>query len=221
MRPKIEYSASYKTVDGQRQLALERRVKKTKIFIEPEPKIDKLPLSSLTKKSIKHLPSTQPRVHLSAPNLVGPYKARLGKEALEIWPSSEVDLNLILGVYLEKQSGNTLPVSPVQRPAGSKSPKAYTSQSTEYERDPEVKKWILLNSQGICECCNEAAPFIAADGSDFLEIHHVKRLADGGSDTTENAVAVCPNCHRELHHGCEAKMLVDELYKNVDRLVFE
>jgi 5-methylcytosine-specific restriction protein A len=26
-------------------------------------------------------------------------------------------------------------------------------------------------------------------------------LSDGGRDTVDNAVALCPNCHRECHHG--------------------
>jgi 5-methylcytosine-specific restriction enzyme A len=33
------------------------------------------------------------------------------------------------------------------------------------------------------------------------EIHHVKLLADSGEDTVENAMALCPNCHRESHFG--------------------
>jgi 5-methylcytosine-specific restriction protein A len=27
----------------------------------------------------------------------------------------------------------------------------------------------------------------------------VVRLADGGADSMENIVAVCPNCHRKMH----------------------
>ncbi len=42
--------------------------------------------------------------------------------------------------------------------------------------------------------------FEREDGSP-LEVHHVIRLADGGSDTINNSVALCPNCHRELHFG--------------------
>ncbi|HXU34436.1 MAG TPA: HNH endonuclease [Thermoanaerobaculia bacterium] len=34
-----------------------------------------------------------------------------------------------------------------------------------------------------------------------MEVHHRIRLAYGGEDTVENAVALCPNCHREAHHG--------------------
>ena len=48
----------------------------------------------------------------------------------------------------------------------------------------------------ILEIINEA-PFIKENGAPFLEIHHLKRLADGGSDTISNTVAICPNCHRE------------------------
>lgn len=33
----------------------------------------------------------------------------------------------------------------------------------------------------------------------FLEVHHVKWLAKGGSDTVNNVVALCPNCHRKMH----------------------
>ncbi|MHC1750389.1 MAG: HNH endonuclease [Cellulosilyticaceae bacterium] len=54
----------------------------------------------------------------------------------------------------------------------------------------------------MCERCGATAPFIrASDGTPYLEVHHKIRLADGGEDTVENAMTVCPNCHRELHLG--------------------
>jgi 5-methylcytosine-specific restriction protein A len=34
-----------------------------------------------------------------------------------------------------------------------------------------------------------------------MEVHHLVRLADGGIDDPSNTVCVCPNHHRELHHG--------------------
>lgn len=79
----------------------------------------------------------------------------------------------------------------------------------------------MQQATGNCECCNQPAPFNGADGSPFLEVHHVRHLADGGSDTVENAVALCPNCHRELHYGQGAKALVSSLYDRVGRLVRE
>jgi 5-methylcytosine-specific restriction enzyme A len=37
------------------------------------------------------------------------------------------------------------------------------------------------------------------DGEPFLEIHHIKWLSNGGDDSIDNTVALCPNCHRKMH----------------------
>ncbi|MFM5358466.1 HNH endonuclease [Aeromonas veronii] len=39
------------------------------------------------------------------------------------------------------------------------------------------------------------------DGTPYLEVHHKEKLADGGEDTLENTIALCPNCHRKFHFG--------------------
>ena len=71
-----------------------------------------------------------------------------------------------------------------------------------YRRNPNVIAEVLIQANGICQKCYKEAPFKrASDGTPYLEIHPRKRLADGGEDTVENAIAVCPNCHRELHFG--------------------
>lgn len=71
-----------------------------------------------------------------------------------------------------------------------------------YQRNPNVVVERLDIAAGICERCKMKAPFIRAkDGTPYLEIHHTQRLSDGGSDTLENTIALCPNCHRELHFG--------------------
>ncbi|WP_456386557.1 HNH endonuclease [Profundibacter sp.] len=57
-------------------------------------------------------------------------------------------------------------------------------------------------ANGICEGCGNNAPFISKkDGTPFLEVHHVKPLAEEGDDTVENTLALCPNCHRKSHFG--------------------
>ena len=104
------------------------------------------------------------------------------------------------------------------KPSGSKQPTKHTGSTTVWDRDPEVKAFVLLEADGVCECCAQKAPFLAADGSPFLEVHHVRRLADGGPDIVENAVAICPNCHRELHYGVDAPALVNRLYQRIGRL---
>jgi 5-methylcytosine-specific restriction protein A len=61
---------------------------------------------------------------------------------------------------------------------------------------------VLERASGICEQCNEDAPFKRKkDGTPYLEVHHRIPLSEGGFDTVGNAIAVCPNCHRELHYG--------------------
>lgn len=83
-------------------------------------------------------------------------------------------------------------------------PKTATVTMTVYLRNPDVVATVLLRAGNICEGCGKTAPFMRlSNQTPYLEVHHRHRLADGGPDTVENAVALCPNCHREAHHGME------------------
>ncbi|CAG9239467.1 HNH endonuclease [Paraburkholderia caribensis] len=71
-----------------------------------------------------------------------------------------------------------------------------------FVRSEYVVAEVLHRAQGKCEKCRRDAPFPrASDGTPYLEVHHITPLARGGEDTIENAVAVCPNCHRQAHFG--------------------
>ena len=71
-----------------------------------------------------------------------------------------------------------------------------------FKRNPDVVADVLINANGFCQKCNKAAPFVKRkDGTPYLEVHHKLKLADGGDDTVENAIALCPNCHRKMHFG--------------------
>lgn len=71
-----------------------------------------------------------------------------------------------------------------------------------YHRNPDVAAYVLKRADGICEKCEEKAPFNRkSDNTPYLEIHHIKQLSDGGEDTIENTLALCPNCHRKNHFG--------------------
>ena len=73
-----------------------------------------------------------------------------------------------------------------------------------FERNADVVAEVLLRAKGNCERCKTAAPFLRRkNNSPYLEVHHVIQLAAGGEDTVENAAALCPNCHRELHYGLQ------------------
>lgn len=71
--------------------------------------------------------------------------------------------------------------------------------ATIYYRDPYLKEMVKRIAEGKCQYCGADAPFKDKNKEPYLEEHHVKRLADGGKDTIDNVVAVCPNCHRKMH----------------------
>jgi 5-methylcytosine-specific restriction protein A len=74
-----------------------------------------------------------------------------------------------------------------------------------FRRNPDVIAEVLLLAKGVCQRCDQAAPFLRMDGRPYLEVHHRQPLAEGGKDTVENAIALCPNCHRERHYGLNAR----------------
>lgn len=83
-----------------------------------------------------------------------------------------------------------------------KTPESYTCIITKYIRNPDVVAEVLHRANGICEECRANAPFNKKiDGTPYLEVHHKTQLSKGGDDTVENAIALCPNCHRKTHHG--------------------
>jgi 5-methylcytosine-specific restriction protein A len=71
-----------------------------------------------------------------------------------------------------------------------------------FARNPDVVAEVTMRAKGECEGCKEKAPFLRRkDETPYLEVHHIKQLADDGEDTVENAIALCPNCHRKKHYG--------------------
>ena len=83
-----------------------------------------------------------------------------------------------------------------------KKPTQISVITTIFQRNPHVVAEVLHRAKGVCEECNEPAPFKGArTGNPYLEVHHRTRLADDGDDTVDNAIALCPNCHRKAHYG--------------------
>lgn len=70
--------------------------------------------------------------------------------------------------------------------------------SKQYDRNEFVKEYARRRAAGRCQLCDELAPF-KSNGVPFLEVHHVEWLAEGGPDSVDNVVALCPNCHRKMH----------------------
>ncbi|MEI7857920.1 MAG: HNH endonuclease signature motif containing protein [Methanomicrobiales archaeon] len=66
-------------------------------------------------------------------------------------------------------------------------------------QEPLVPARAPQQTRGICQLCNQPAPFSNPDGEPYLETHHIHRLSKGGKDEMENTVSICPNCHRKMH----------------------
>lgn len=87
----------------------------------------------------------------------------------------------------------------IKKRASTKSKKREVT-TTQYVRDAYVAEGAKRRADGICQLCGNDAPFKDADGKPFLEVHHIIWLSEGGADSPENTVALCPNCHRKMHN---------------------
>ena len=84
-----------------------------------------------------------------------------------------------------------------KRSHGKRAPRI--TESMIYYRDPYLKEIVRRIADGKCQLCGMAAPFIDRNNEPYLEEHHVQRLADGGEDTIDNDVALCPNSVSYTH----------------------
>lgn len=145
---------------------------------------------------------------------------RLGNERLPVWtelPTADPDaLAASVRALRRKLKGRPAPKAP---PSGSPGGRQVIGQTVRYVRDPNVIVWVLEAANGRCEVCEQLAPFGREDGSPFLEVHHMRPLAEGGPDTVDNAVAACPNCHRALHYAEVRAILRASVIDRIGRIV--
>lgn len=93
-----------------------------------------------------------------------------------------------------------------------------TQQTYEYSRSEKVKQYVKARANGHCEGCGDSAPFTSKTGEPYLHAHHVHELSNGGSDTPENVIALCPNCHYRVHHGEDGESYNEELTSKLKKL---
>jgi hypothetical protein len=89
--------------------------------------------------------------------------------------------------------------------------------SMRYPRDARVRSRVLQRAAGKCELCGKRG-FKQADGSYYLESHHIIALAKEGADRMKNVIALCPNHHREAHFGRGRKILEARMVSVVMKL---
>jgi len=117
----------------------------------------------------------------------------------------ESDVRLALNQAVEKSLQDTASARQLRLANAPKKPEPIQVLSQAFRRNYDVIAEVLLRANGKCERCNADSPFMRAkDNSPYLEVHHKIQLSLNGDDTVENAIAMCPNCHRELHFGKQA-----------------
>ena len=125
------------------------------------------------------------------------------------------------------ESPDRLSLTDLFEAAKKSAPKRSTTETTSsgrsYVRSEVVKKFARRIADGTCMGCENPAPFNNSNGDPYLEVHHLHSRSDGGPDDPENVIALCPNCHRRVHHGQDGKSfnrdLIDkaeELYEDID-----
>lgn len=78
-------------------------------------------------------------------------------------------------------------------------------------RADAIRIYAKRRAAGVCEACQKPAPFLDSKGEPFLEVHHLDRLSDGGADHPDRVAAICPNCHRQAHHGDNSSAINNRL----------
>lgn len=113
------------------------------------------------------------------------------------------DLNITIvgeGIIRQEEPQTEDPaVKTIRQKYGYVDPKTREHLVKTFYRDPDVNRYAKSLAAGKCELCGKPAPFTDLEGNPYLETHHVKWLSRGGTDTIDNVVALCPNCHSRMH----------------------
>jgi 5-methylcytosine-specific restriction enzyme A len=83
----------------------------------------------------------------------------------------------------ERRASRLLARGLISCPAGCNDPPNALRGRTIFLRDPTVVAYVRQEARGHCDRCIAEAPFLTHKGELYLEVHHVRTLAQGGSDT--------------------------------------
>lgn len=89
---------------------------------------------------------------------------------------------------------------------------------TLFERSKAVRDYVLMRAAGVCEGCQNPAPFVDLRGAPYLEVHHTTRLSDGGLDHPQHVAALCPTCHRRVHFGQDGRVFNQSIIDKIKEL---
>lgn len=92
-----------------------------------------------------------------------------------------------------------------------------TSVEETYLRSKKVVISALIKAEFKCEIDPNHFSFYNQLGRQYLEAHHIIPLSyqenfNNSLDVVANIVALCPNCHRNIHYGVNRNFLVSSLF---------
>ncbi|EIJ42124.1 putative restriction endonuclease [Beggiatoa alba B18LD] len=83
-----------------------------------------------------------------------------------------------------------------------------TTTITTFRRNNKINVYVKRKAGYKCQMPNcDYEGFDMPSGKKYIEVHHLVPLAEGGTDSLENTVAVCPTCHRKLHYATDKETL--------------
>lgn len=102
-----------------------------------------------------------------------------------------------------------------------------SSTKEAFVRDSKIAKEALVNADYKCEIDPNHLTFISPiTKKNFVEAHHLIPMAfqlgyKYSLDVPGNIISLCPNCHREIHHGSSEnkKKLITSLYQKRKELL--
>ena len=99
-----------------------------------------------------------------------------------------------------------------QKRPKNRQPKRRSQSTAVYDRDQMVVTIRKKIANYRCEVDGCTSPvFKNEEGQNFVEVHHLLPLAQGGEDVLENTASLCPTHHRFLHLGRGRENLTETL----------
>ncbi|MER7534445.1 HNH endonuclease signature motif containing protein [Streptomyces sp. NPDC097704] len=107
-----------------------------------------------------------------------------------------------------------------RRTAAQRTKRSKLTTVERFLRSAPAREAVILRSDGRCEnpeCLGH--PTERTDkGAPLLEVDHVTQLSDGGDDTPESMIALCPNCHALKTRGSNRRELSRKLLRRAREL---
>lgn len=166
-------------------------------------------------------------------NLIGVYRELRGKlkgksivELESSYTETQSEQNDLEDIQYQKEAQAAKPIEVPDTPQPKPS-QSYVKGHKKYPTKPSTASDCLQKAKYICESDKDHKTFTCkATGQSYVEVHHLIPMSFQDSfevslDVPANILAICPNCHRLLHHAIDdetCKLLSNFYSKREGRL---